>query len=113
MHRKVYFVSVSVKIFINCVIYSIEYGDDLSDNLLDLFHKILDKNPDTRITMKELREHPWITNDGTETMLSEEDNCDVVSDPTEEEMNNAIKSIASIFAVVSISISLFLIKHFN
>ncbi|EPB86469.1 CAMKK/CAMKK-META protein kinase [Mucor circinelloides 1006PhL] len=78
----------------------IEYGDDLSDNLLDLFHRILDRNPDTRITMRELREHPWITNDGTETMLSEEDNCDVVSEPTEEEMNNAIKSIASIFAVM-------------
>ncbi|OAD07968.1 hypothetical protein MUCCIDRAFT_154806 [Mucor lusitanicus CBS 277.49] len=78
----------------------IEYGDDLSDNLLDLFHRILDKNPDTRITMRELREHPWITNDGTETMLSEEENCDIVSEPTEEEMNNAIKSIASIFAVM-------------
>lgn len=74
----------------------------MSDNLLDLFHRILDRNPDTRITMRELREHPWITNDGTETMLSEEDNCDVVSEPTEEEMNNAIKSIASIFAVVGL-----------
>lgn len=34
-------------------------------------------------------------------MISEEDNCDVVTEVTEEEMNNAIKSIASIFAVVS------------
>lgn len=34
-------------------------------------------------------------------MISEEDNCDIVSEVTEEEMNNAIKSIASIFAVVS------------
>lgn len=34
---------------------SIEYGDNLSPELLDLFHKILDRNPDTRITMKELR----------------------------------------------------------
>ncbi|OBZ84426.1 Calcium/calmodulin-dependent protein kinase kinase 2 [Choanephora cucurbitarum] len=79
---------------------SIEYNDTIDDDLLDLFHKILDRNPDTRITMKELREHPWITNNGTETMLSEEDNCDIVSEVTEEEMNNAIKSIASIFAVI-------------
>lgn len=78
----------------------IEYGDNLSPELLDLFHKILDRNPDTRITMKELRNHPWITNNGTETMISEEDNCDIVSEVTEEEMNNAIKSIASIFAVI-------------
>ncbi|RCH81919.1 hypothetical protein CU098_000707, partial [Rhizopus stolonifer] len=58
----------------------IEYGQDIDPNLLDLFHRILDRNPDTRITMKELREHPWITNNGTETMLSEEDNCDIVSE---------------------------------
>jgi hypothetical protein len=37
-------------------------------------------------------------------MISEEDNCEVVSEVTEEEMNNAIKSIASIFAVVSFRI---------
>ncbi|KAI9360180.1 kinase-like domain-containing protein [Pilaira anomala] len=77
----------------------IDFGDK-SGHLLDLFHKILDRNPDTRITMKELREHPWVTNNGTETMISEEDNCDVVTEVTEEEMNNAIKSIASIFAVI-------------
>ncbi|KAI8638243.1 kinase-like domain-containing protein [Parasitella parasitica] len=79
----------------------IEYGGDHSDNLLDLFHRILDRNPDTRITMEELRKNPWITNNNTETMLSAGENCDIVSEPTEEEMKNAIKSIASIFAVVS------------
>ncbi|KAI9484123.1 MAG: kinase-like domain-containing protein [Benjaminiella poitrasii] len=79
----------------------IKYDDrEIDDNLLDLFHKILDRNPDTRITMRELREHPWITNNGTETMISEEDNCDIVSDVTEEEVSNAIKNIASIFAVM-------------
>lgn len=35
--------------------FSVEYGNGLSQNLLDLFHKILDRNPDTRITMRELR----------------------------------------------------------
>ncbi|GAA5795642.1 kinase-like domain-containing protein [Helicostylum pulchrum] len=77
----------------------IDFGDK-SGNLLDLLERILDRNPDTRITMKELRNHSWITNDDTETMISEEDNCDVVTEVTEEEMNNAIKSIASIFAVI-------------
>ncbi|KAI8890852.1 Pkinase-domain-containing protein [Backusella circina FSU 941] len=79
----------------------IEYGGSISPELLDLFHHILDKNPDTRITMKELRNNAWVTNNGTEPItISEEDNCDIVSDVTEEEMNNAIKSIASIFAVM-------------
>lgn len=34
-------------------------------------------------------------------MISEEDNCNIVSDVTDEEMKNAIKSIASLYVVVS------------
>lgn len=33
-------------------------------------------------------------------MISEEDNCNIVSDVTDEEMKNAIKSIASLYVVV-------------
>ncbi|CAO3698968.1 unnamed protein product [Rhizopus microsporus] len=78
----------------------IEHGDDIDANLRDLFERILDRNPETRITMKELRNHPWVTNNGTETMISEEDNCNIVSDVTDEEMKNAIKSIASLYVVM-------------
>lgn len=34
--------------------------DDVDPDLSDLLHRILDKNPQTRITMRELQEHPWI-----------------------------------------------------
>lgn len=34
---------------------SIEYGDNIDNTLLDLFQRILDRNPETRITMQELR----------------------------------------------------------
>ncbi|RCI02639.1 hypothetical protein CU098_008623 [Rhizopus stolonifer] len=78
----------------------IEYGSDIDSHLLDLFQRILDRNPETRITMEELREHPWVTNNGTETMVPEEENCAIVSEVTEEDMNNAIKSIASLFVVM-------------
>ncbi|ORE09606.1 Pkinase-domain-containing protein [Rhizopus microsporus var. microsporus] len=78
----------------------VEHGDGIDANLRDLFERILDRNPETRITMKELRNHPWVTNDGTETMISEEDNCNIVSDVTDEEMKNAIKSIASLYVVM-------------
>lgn len=44
-------------------------------------------------------------------MISEEDNCDVVTEVTEEEMNNAIKSIASIFAVVKLNIFLYILVY--
>ncbi|KAG1453007.1 hypothetical protein G6F46_009325 [Rhizopus delemar] len=78
----------------------IEYGDNIDNTLLDLFQRILDRNPETRITMQELRNHPWVTNNGTETMISEEDNCAIVSEITEEDMNNAIRSIASLYVVI-------------
>ncbi|KAI8988131.1 kinase-like domain-containing protein [Mycotypha africana] len=79
----------------------IDYHEVTDTDLLDLFERILDRNPETRITMKELREHPWITNRGTEIMIPEAENCDIVSEVTEEEMKNAIKSIGSIFAVMT------------
>jgi serine/threonine protein kinase len=34
---------------------SVEYGGSISPELVDLFQHILDKNPETRITMNELR----------------------------------------------------------
>lgn len=33
-------------------------------------------------------------------MISEEDNCAIVSEITEEDMNNAIRSIASLYVVI-------------
>ena len=32
----------------------------ISDDLRDLFEKILDKNPETRLTAAQVREHPWV-----------------------------------------------------
>ncbi|KAI9257159.1 kinase-like domain-containing protein [Phascolomyces articulosus] len=79
----------------------IEYGGDLDPQLLDLLQRLLEKNPDERITMPEIRVHPWVTKDGEDPMISEEDNCQmVVTEVTEEEINNAISSIASIFTVM-------------
>lgn len=52
----------------------------------------------------DIQEHPWVTEHGEELLISEEENCEkVVTEVTEEEIHNAIKSIASIFTVVNIS----------
>ncbi|KAI8145736.1 kinase-like domain-containing protein [Fennellomyces sp. T-0311] len=81
---------------------SIEYGDGLDPDLLDLFHRLLEKDPEKRITMAELRVDPWVTKHGEDPLISEEENCQmVVTEVTEEEINNAISSIASIFTVVT------------
>ncbi|EEP79322.1 hypothetical protein UREG_04168 [Uncinocarpus reesii 1704] len=60
-------------------------------NFKDLISKLLEKDPNRRITMAELREHPWVTKGGTDGLLSAEENtCNLIEPPTEEEMNTAI-----------------------
>ncbi|CAM1505567.1 Fc.00g112040.m01.CDS01 [Cosmosporella sp. VM-42] len=64
--------------------------EDENPDFLDLMHKILEKDPDKRITMDQLREHPWITHKGTDPLLSAEENCEnMVEPPNELEVNRA------------------------
>lgn len=57
----------------------------------DLMRKLLEKDPKKRITMAELREHPWVTKNGTDPLLSAEENiADLVEPPSEIEVNHAI-----------------------
>ncbi|EAR97612.2 Serine/Threonine kinase domain protein (macronuclear) [Tetrahymena thermophila SB210] len=42
----------------------VKFPDDLNHELIDLLKKLLDKNPDTRITASDMLVHPWLTNDG-------------------------------------------------
>lgn len=44
--------------------------------------------------------HPWVTKNGTDPLISVDENCQLVTEVTEEEIHNAIKSVASIFTVV-------------
>ncbi|KAL1871730.1 hypothetical protein VTK73DRAFT_1870 [Phialemonium thermophilum] len=63
-------------------------GED--EDFVDLMNKILEKDPDKRITMDELREHPWVTKKGTDPLLSAEENCsEPVSPPNALELNHA------------------------
>ncbi|CAO3621101.1 unnamed protein product [Cunninghamella blakesleeana] len=77
------------------------YEEIEDQDLLHLLKKLLDKDPETRITMHELREDPWVTKHGEEPLISEEENCEmVVTELTDDDIHNAIKSIASILTVV-------------
>ncbi|KAJ3087575.1 hypothetical protein HK102_010746 [Quaeritorhiza haematococci] len=61
----------------------------------------LQKDPSKRITMDELRVHPWITNNGTDPPLSKEENCvGLVTFITEEELKNAVKNINKLYYVL-------------
>ncbi|KAJ9633317.1 uncharacterized protein PV06_00818 [Exophiala oligosperma] len=64
---------------------------DEDEDFRDLMTKLLEKDPQKRIKMQELREHPWVTLRGADQLLSEEENTsDLVEPPTEAEMNSAI-----------------------
>ncbi|KAG5995272.1 hypothetical protein E4U54_002890 [Claviceps lovelessii] len=63
-------------------------GEDA--DFVDLMSRILEKDPGKRITMPELREHPWVTRGGTDPLLSREDNCEnMVEPPNELELRRA------------------------
>ncbi|XP_053130938.1 calcium/calmodulin-dependent protein kinase kinase 1 isoform X2 [Hemicordylus capensis] len=64
-----------------------------------LILRMLDKNPETRITVPEIKLHPWVTKSGEDPLPLEEDHCTVV-EVTEEEVKNSIKTIPRLPAVI-------------
>ena len=97
---------------------------DVSESFKDLMYKLLEKDPHKRIKMPELRVsikiltvvrspltlkiHPWVTKDGKDPLLSEEENiADIIEPPTEEETNEAITgNLSNILVLVSSSAQL-------
>ncbi|KAG2459506.1 KKCC1 kinase, partial [Polypterus senegalus] len=71
----------------------------VSESLKDLLLQMLDKNPDSRITIPEIKLHSWVTKDGTDPLPLEEEHCSVV-EVTEDEIKNSIKLIPSLSAVI-------------
>ncbi|TPX70158.1 hypothetical protein SpCBS45565_g01940 [Spizellomyces sp. 'palustris'] len=69
---------------------SAEISSTLSPSLQDLLYRMLRKNPDDRITLADIRVHPWITKDGEDPMLPTEENC-VFEEVTAEEVENAFQ----------------------
>ncbi|KAJ5888935.1 hypothetical protein N7495_008976 [Penicillium taxi] len=80
----------------------VECTDEHDEHFKDLISRILDKNPAKRIEMRQLREHPWVTKNGADPLLSEEENtAHSVEPPTEEEMNAAItKKMGNLMTVM-------------
>lgn len=81
----------------------VDLPDDIEPGFADLMHRLLEKDPEKRITMEELREHAWITKNGTDVLLSQQENCsELIEPPTEMEMNDAIThNMGRVLAVVS------------
>uniref|UniRef100_A0A3B4ZH31 calcium/calmodulin-dependent protein kinase n=1 Tax=Stegastes partitus TaxID=144197 RepID=A0A3B4ZH31_9TELE len=71
----------------------------ISEELKELIERMLDKNPETRITIPEIKLHPWVTENGSSPLPLEEEHCTAV-EVTEEEVKNSIKRIPSLSAVI-------------
>ena len=79
-----------------------QYPDDIDPTLLDLFEKMLKKDPQERIRMSELREHPWVTANGEDPLLPTSENVPErdASNVTKEDIRQAIKGIRGVMTVV-------------
>ncbi|KAJ2559022.1 hypothetical protein EV175_000529 [Coemansia sp. RSA 1933] len=99
------------------IIESISTGDlsfpgPPDEQLQDLLSHMLERNPEARITIAEIREHPWVTQDGTFELPSKENNCKhVVSTITQEDVDNVLKPIFDIMPVINAVAKLRLIRR--
>lgn len=72
---------------------------NISEELRTLILRMLDKNPDTRITIPEIKLDQWVTQEGTDPLPLEEEHCSVV-EVTEEDIQNSVKFVPSLSAVI-------------
>ncbi|KAL5394197.1 hypothetical protein PMIN02_005195 [Paraphaeosphaeria minitans] len=76
--------------------------DECDQNLKDLLQMLLEKDPEKRITMEQMREHPWVTMNGTDPLLSRGENVAAIVEPTDEEVDAAITgNMSHLVTVVS------------
>jgi len=66
------------------------YSPTISPELKDLLSKMLQKDPDKRITIPEIKHHNWVTENNKNPMMSTEENC-IYEEITEEEIENAVQ----------------------
>ncbi|KAF9574891.1 hypothetical protein EC968_005131 [Mortierella alpina] len=67
---------------------------------VNLIKKLLEKDPQKRITIEQLRNDPWLTNDGKEPLISKEENtANAVTEVTEEDLRGAIQKIGGLVTV--------------
>ncbi|XP_064612261.1 calcium/calmodulin-dependent protein kinase kinase 1-like isoform X2 [Liolophura sinensis] len=71
----------------------------ISADLKDLILKMLSKNPVARITLPEVKVHPWVTRQGEFLLPSEEDNCSLIT-VTDEEVDNSVKHIPKLDTLI-------------
>jgi len=72
---------------------------DVSTELKNLIERMLVKNPNDRITLAEIKDHPWVTGYSVYPMPHEEDNCQLI-EVTESEVENSVRSIPKLDTLI-------------
>ncbi|XP_021708749.1 calcium/calmodulin-dependent protein kinase kinase 1 isoform X2 [Aedes aegypti] len=73
----------------------------ISPELRDLIETILDKDPQLRITLPQIKEHCWVTKFGRYHLPTEEENCRLVQ-INDEDMTTVVKSIPKLDTLILI-----------
>nr|AQS60694.1 calcium/calmodulin-dependent protein kinase 2 isoform X2 [Sogatella furcifera] len=73
----------------------------ISRSLRDLLSKMLQKDPARRIELPEIKEHPWVTANGTSPLPSEQENCQLV-EVTDEDVERVVTSIPKLDTLILI-----------
>ncbi|KAF1837882.1 Pkinase-domain-containing protein [Decorospora gaudefroyi] len=69
----------------------VEFDRECNPELKELLQRLMEKDPKRRITMDEIREHPWVTRHGTDPLLAKSENVAIIIEPpTDEEVDAAI-----------------------
>ncbi|XP_061537876.1 calcium/calmodulin-dependent protein kinase kinase 1b isoform X1 [Phycodurus eques] len=71
----------------------------ISEELKHLVVNMLDKNPQSRISVPKIKLHPWVTESSARPLPLEEDHCTAV-DVTDEEVQNSVTLVSSLSAVI-------------
>lgn len=71
----------------------------IGEELRTLILRMLDKDPDTRINIPEIKMDQWVTQGGTDPLPLEEEHCSAV-EVTEEDIQNSVKFVPSLSAVI-------------
>ena len=74
-----------------CVHFNNACSVPVSLELKDLLLRLLEKNPNQRITIEEIRRHSWIVAGNDSSIPSTDENCCGLIDVSEEEIEGAVK----------------------
>lgn len=71
----------------------------LNPQLEDLLLRMLTKDPNERITIKGIKEHPWVTHGGKCPLPSSEENCPDI-EVTDDDIQNSVRAIPKIKTLI-------------